>query len=271
MNRMNCEHNSSAAFQTRFPPPGTRVVILDPDGRNRTMLRTPADSAADFAVVLECQTWSDCAGVLDEMLPELLIARAELIPPEWSQVLDPNSIFPLVIVIGDGNAKISLASRMIDKMSLPLEAASIQESLTRARHEIFRRKAEELSFLLQHYAEHLAGSSNVRILGVRAENKLSNLNSANIRYLRADRNYVRIYTDSGSYEIRETISHIVSRLDLSRFARIHRSVIVNLSYVKDITWTNNVPNAVILEDGTTIGVSPNFRETLRSLTLRKDA
>ena len=270
MNGMDCEPSSSAAHQPSFPV-GTRLVILEPDDRCRGMLRKPADSASDFAIVVECQTWSDCGPLLEEMLPELLIARADLIPPEWLLALDPNSIFPLVIVVGDAGGKTGLASRIIDSLSLPLQLASIAESLNRARHEIFRRKAEELSYLLQHYAEHLNGSSHGHTLSVEPENKLTNVDPANILYLRADRNYVRVYTNSGSYEIRETMGRLMTSLDLGRFARIHRSVVVNLSYIRDITWAHSAPNAVILEDGTKMCVGPNFRDALRSVVLRKSA
>ena len=270
MNGMDCEPSSSAAHQSSFPV-GTRVLILDPDDRCRATLRQPADSLPDFAIVVECQTWSDCKSVLEEMLPELLIARADLISPDWLLALDPNSTFPLVIVVGDAGGETGLASRIIDRVSLPLQLASIAESLTRARHEIFRRKAEELSYLLQHYAEHLTGSSHGHTLSVEPEEKPTNLDQANIRYLRADRNYVRVHTTSGSYEIRETMRRLISRLDLSQFAQIHRSVVVNLSCIKDISWANDAPNSVVLEDGTKIYVGPNFRDELRSLTLRKSA
>src|SRR5208283_1613969 len=152
MDGMNCEHRTSATLRRSFPPPGARVVILDPDYRNRSMLGTSVDSATDFAVVVECQTWSDCERALDDMLPELLIARADLVPVRWSQSLNPSSIFPLVIVVGGPAAETGPELRTIGKLSLPLQATSIKESMIRARHEIFRRKTEELSCLLQHYA-----------------------------------------------------------------------------------------------------------------------
>src|SRR5690349_24396595 len=53
----------------------------------------------------------------------------------------------------------------------------------------------------------------------------------------AERNYVVLHQRGGSHLMREPISRIAARLDAYGFIRIHRSVVVNASYVEEIrSW-----------------------------------
>jgi two-component system, LytTR family, response regulator len=55
-----------------------------------------------------------------------------------------------------------------------------------------------------------------------------------VDWIEAAGNYVRLHLGADSYLFRETMNHMESRLGARRFARIHRSRIVNTERIKEL-------------------------------------
>jgi two-component system LytT family response regulator len=81
----------------------------------------------------------------------------------------------------------------------------------------------------------------------------------------ADGNYVKVFTIMGAHHIRETMAGIESRLDPARFARIHRSEIVNVDFVKEIQPFFHGDSIVILKSGEELRVSRRYQDRLLRL------
>ena len=79
-------------------------------------------------------------------------------------------------------------------------------------------------------------------------------------------NYVRLHVGTTSHLIRETLRDLGSRLDPSRFPRIHRCTIVNLDRVKEIQPWFSGDAVVILKDGKRLRLSRVFRSGFESAT-----
>jgi len=62
--------------------------------------------------------------------------------------------------------------------------------------------------------------------------------------------------------LRETMSHLESRLDSERFIRIHRSTIVNLSRVQEMEPYFHGDYIIRLKDGRTLTLSRTYRSRL---------
>jgi two-component system LytT family response regulator len=271
-----------AAASTLKPvsiPTGIRVVILEPDDYNRSKLRALFSGEREFVVVAECKSWLECHYAMQEMLPELLIARGELLPNEWSRTREPSFAFPVVIAVDQFEMPTGLAYGIIDRVSLPLEAEAVRRSIARARSEIFSRKAAELSYLLNCYSLESALGPDSGVLTepvdgsatAQADDDILPADLGSVLYLQADRNYVRVHTISGSYEVRETMNHVSSLLHPENFVRIHRSVIINLARLKDVVWFNDLPVSAILEGGARMRIGPNYRGTFRQVVPRQVA
>jgi DNA-binding LytR/AlgR family response regulator len=83
-------------------------------------------------------------------------------------------------------------------------------------------------------------------------------------------NYVRLHTKGKKHLIRETMRNVDERLastraSNARFARIHRSMIVNLARVREIKPTGGGEYAVVLADGTNLALSRGYRERVMAL------
>jgi len=65
------------------------------------------------------------------------------------------------------------------------------------------------------------------------------------------------------YPLRTTMAAIEPRLDPSRFARVHRSYMVNLDCIAEIEPLDTGDARVVMRDGATVPCSRRYRAALR--------
>ncbi len=84
-----------------------------------------------------------------------------------------------------------------------------------------------------------------------------------IEWLQAAGNYVNLRVRGHDYPLRSTIAGIEGKLDPQRFARIHRSYIVNLDQVASIEPLDSGDARIHLKDATALPCSRRYRADLR--------
>lgn len=90
--------------------------------------------------------------------------------------------------------------------------------------------------------------------------------AANIEWLQAQGNYVALHLRGHDYLLRATMAEIEARLDPARFARIHRSYIVNLDQVAEIEPQDDGDARIRMRDGGIVPCSRTYRHALRTGT-----
>jgi LytTr DNA-binding domain len=84
-----------------------------------------------------------------------------------------------------------------------------------------------------------------------------------IEWIQAAGNYANLHVRGRDYPLRSTIAGVQQRLDPQRFARVHRSYIVNLDLVAMIEPLETGDARLHLKDGTTLPCSRRYRSGLR--------
>jgi DNA-binding LytR/AlgR family response regulator len=77
-------------------------------------------------------------------------------------------------------------------------------------------------------------ATDISHMFIKVDGKLVRLNSDDILYIESMGDYVRFTTQERKYITHNTIKNIESRMDASRFMKVHRSYIVNLSQVEGL-------------------------------------
>lgn len=88
--------------------------------------------------------------------------------------------------------------------------------------------------------------------------------AGDIEWLQASGNYVNLRVRGHDYPLRSTIAGIESRLDPARFARVHRSYMVNLDQLQSIEQLDSGDAKLYLKDGAVVPCSRRYREALRA-------
>lgn len=242
-------------------PDGMRVVILEPNAENRGLLQRGLDELPGFHLVGESVTWDECISLLDIHLPELLITRTTSAAPNSAEFVS-ETVFPVVVGLRTKDCREALDCAF-ETVDIPLDPGSLRAAMERARTEIYRRKLDELSELLQRYMNFSRGIQRY-LTSVRIEDRRTpEIPAEHVMFMAADGNYVRVHTQANVYELRETMSGMTAKLDPAQFARVHRSFIVNRTHVRSVLRKDGTAICV-LTNGAEIPVGPNYRAEVNS-------
>jgi two-component system LytT family response regulator len=77
--------------------------------------------------------------------------------------------------------------------------------------------------------------------------------------------YVKLHVAGRVHLLREPLRSLAQRLDSSRFARVHRSAIVNLARVREIRVAAKGDHAIVLADATRLRLTRTRRRDLEAL------
>ena len=97
---------------------------------------------------------------------------------------------------------------------------------------------------------------------VRQGERLFFVATGEIVHLSAEGNYVRVHTAGAAHLIRGTLADLEARLDPKRFARIHRSGIVNIDAIRELRAHFHGDYIVVLKNGETVKLSRRYQERL---------
>lgn len=86
---------------------------------------------------------------------------------------------------------------------------------------------------------------------------------ADIDWIESARNNVILHVGAERYLHHETTSGVEARLSPNRFLRIHRSAIVRIDRIKELTPWFNGDYRVTLKDGTQLTLSESYRDRLK--------
>jgi two-component system response regulator AlgR len=83
------------------------------------------------------------------------------------------------------------------------------------------------------------------------------IRSADIGWIAADRDYMRLCMSDRNYLVHEAMQSLLQRLPGGLFIRIHRSAAVNRSFVRDIRRKGR-RRFIVMKDGTELTIGPSF-------------
>ena len=93
------------------------------------------------------------------------------------------------------------------------------------------------------------------------------VNINDISYLKSDAKYTGIYVGEKTYLVRLGLSELAERLDLQRFVRIHRSVMVNLDYVESMKADEQSQLQLQMRDGSVLLANRDASKMLRDMSI----
>jgi len=85
-----------------------------------------------------------------------------------------------------------------------------------------------------------------------------------IEWIEASGNYMNLHIARHVYPLRETMSNLEGKLNPKQFARIHRSTIVNLDFVKEIQASDSGDYNLTLSTGKSLKLSRRHREHVKA-------
>ncbi len=238
----------------------TRVLIVEDDSGMRAAFRSLIESEPDMEVIGEIGSGTEAIEAVRRLAPDLVLLDVEL--PDLNGIelmrrIGPDRIPAVIFVTGhEEYAAQAFQVNAFDYIVKPFTDQRFRATLDRVRRHLRRDNFQDLSERLTALLAEVRGKGNYPLrLWIRSRGQVHVLNVDEIEWVDADAKYSCVYLRGGeTHRLREPISRVEARLDPSRFARIHRSAIVNLDRVVEVI-SGGGSQTVVLKDGTRVPMS----------------
>ncbi len=104
-----------------------------------------------------------------------------------------------------------------------------------------------------------------RKIAIKAKGRILFIDPGEVVSVHAEGNYVLLKKESGSYLLRDSVSDVASKLESYGFIRIHRSVLVNASFVEEIRPVPTGDYELRIRNGEEYTVTRTYKKNLRAL------
>ncbi|MEJ2204363.1 MAG: LytTR family DNA-binding domain-containing protein [Gemmatimonadota bacterium] len=243
-----------------------RTVIVDDEPHARAKLRRFIEADGRMALVGEAGDGVEAVDVLESTRPDLVFLDIQMPEMDGFGVLaelDP-AVNPQVVFVTahDQHALKAFEVRALDYLLKPVDQERFAEAVHRAI-EAHGAGAEPdtRSVLSELPAERRALE---RFL-VRSRSRMMLVPASRVDWIGSASNYVELHCGTDTHLVRGTLQDLEERLDPSRFARIHRSTIVNLEQVKELHPWSHGDLMLVLRDGTELRLSRRYKDRLGSV------
>jgi two-component system, LytTR family, response regulator len=250
-----------------------RVLLVDDERLGNASLRGLLAEHDDVEVLGEALGGHAAIRLVRSLKPDLVFLDVQMPEVDGFGVLravGPESMPAVIFVTAyDAFAVKAFDVRAIDYLLKPVAADRFAQALDRARDALTRTRdaglERRLRALLDDHAAAAAGTPQAPTGGqllVRMGRRDVVVPVGDIDWVEAD-DYCAVLHIAGRRQIvRATLASLESQLDAAAFARIHRSAVVNLRFVRELRRHPVGGLTVVLLDGTELAVSRNRRAQL---------
>jgi len=251
-----------------------RAIIVDDEELGRRGVRARLAGAPDVEIVAECATGAAAIESIAALSPDLLFLDVEM--PELDgfgviEALASRELPYLVFVTAhDRFAARAFDVHAVDYVLKPIDDERFARTMVRVRKALaadalardpgFDRRVRAAVDEARRLTP--AAPQRCERIAVRNGGRVQLLAVDEIDWVEAAGDYVTLHAGKREHLLRETMGSIERRLDPDRFARIHRSTIVRIDRVAELTATDNGDYVVVLRGGKELKLSRGYRHAL---------
>jgi two-component system LytT family response regulator len=267
-----------------------RVLVVDDERLPRQRLLRLLEEIPNTMCVGECENGRTAVDAIESLLPDLVLLDVRMPGMgglDVARALTGHVPFIIFVTAFDEYALSAFEVHAIDYLLKPVERERFVAAIERARALVANTTAaqrhERLLALLQGEPALASDADGRPELGdasapvssgagdqttfprrflVKGDGQMYFVAVDDIDWVEAYGNYVRLHVGKGVHLIRETLGNIERKLDPGRFARVHRSSIVNLDRVARMDLWGAGDYVVLLKDGTKLKLSRWYRSRI---------
>jgi two-component system LytT family response regulator len=241
-----------------------RVLIADDEAAARRRVRRLLAHEPDVDVVGECADGAAAIDAIERERPHLAVLDVQMPERDGFAVVGAITadVLPAILFITayDAYAIRAFDVHAIDYLLKPFTADRFRVALARARVRIAARAPDAALLALKRTMP--AAPRYASRLPVRVGPRTFVVSVAEVDWVAAEDNYVRLHVNGREYLLRETLSMVEAQLDPDRFVRIHRSILVAVDRIAGWQSQSHGDAEVMLRDGTRLPVSRTWRDRL---------
>ena len=154
----------------------------------------------------------------------------------------------------------------IDYLLKPVTEERFGEALRRAKARLAAHNAEQASRQILGLLEALAAPSRpLKRLAVRGAGKTLFVEVAEVDWVQAAENYVELHVGGKGHLLHVTLNALERALDPELFLRVHRSILVNVSRIRELRAAEHGEYVIMLQGDVRLRSGRSYHEALKAL------
>jgi two-component system LytT family response regulator len=247
-----------------------RVLIVDDERLAQTALANVLSARSDVEHFDSANHASEALEKLATDSYDVLLLDINMLDLSGTELLDQlrerNRLLPSIVFV-TAHVELAVAAferHTVDYVLKPCSNKSINEALDRASR---RAKGERAAKLIEDLPQlQRLSRPGHPMIAIKAKGRILFINPGDVVAVQAEGNYVSLQRESDSYLLRESISRVAEKLKPYGFIRIHRSALVNISFVVEINPYSTGKYGLRVKGGKEYAVSNGYKKNLKPLT-----
>lgn len=239
-----------------------RTIIIDDEPLAAGIVQEFLADFSQFQVVEVCQDGFQGLKAIQHYKPDLIFLDVQMPKITGFEMLELLDEPPAVIFTTafDQYALKAFDAKALDYLLKPFSQARFKQAIDRFLENRLKDNNEEKP---ESDLNHLAEKSNRLV--VRVKNDIKIIPVQDVNFFEAEDDYVTIHTSGGKFLKKMTMKTLEESLDAGKFARVHRSFIINLNGITGIEPYERDTYLVKLKGGEKIPVSKTGYARLRQV------
>jgi len=234
-------------------PAPIRALVVDDEPLARRNVTLLLERDPDVAAIQECSSGAEAIAAIRSAMPDLLFLDVQMPECGGFDVLEMlGSEVPRALVFVTAHEDYALRAfeaGALDYLLKPFDDARFARALARAKEKV------------AHHAPQRARQPDRLV--IKEHGQVLFLDVATIDWVEAADYYACLHVGNATHMIRRTLAELEKDLGDERFARIHRSAIVNLDRVRELELQPGGECEVTLTTGARLPLSRRLRQGLQ--------
>jgi two-component system LytT family response regulator len=231
-----------------------RTILIDDESLARDVVKHYLNDFPDVEIVAECSDGFEGIKAITQHQPDFIFLDIQMPKINGFEMLELVENPPAVIFTTafDEYAIKAFEVNAIDYLLKPIEKVRFDQAVQKISSKLSSLDAVATQELLDSAA--MSPAQHNRVV-VKKNGVIKIIAVADIHYLEADDDYVKLSTTEGIFHKNKTMSFFERTLDPGQFIRIHRSYIINLAQVTRIELKEKDSYIVLLKSDIWLPVS----------------
>lgn len=238
-----------------------KVLVIDDEAASRSLIREYLSVYKEIEIAGECVNGPEAVDAITRQDPDLIFLDIQMPGLTGFEVLARIPTIPRIIFTTayDQYAIKAFDLNAVDYLLKPFTKSRFDEAIKRVLVQEQQPGVKQIAQTLPSYT----GTYPERIL-VESGKKMRSIHVNDIIYLKAEKDFTKMFTADNNYLSNSGIGILEQRLNPEMFCRIHRSYIVNVHAIKEL-YKDGANTYIVLSNNYEISVSRSYLDNVKRL------
>ena len=241
------------------------AVLIDDEPLARMLVKEYLQAFASITVAAECNDGFEGLKAIQQYKPDVVFLDVQMPKINGFEMLELIEEPPAIIFTTafDEYAMKAFEAHAVDYLLKPFSQERFNKAVSKLMAQPALLQHQKATDALVHDAPAMPAQADRVVVKIGGKIKIINL--AQIQYIEAADDYVKIHTNEGAFLKNKTMGFYENSLPAASFVRIHRSYLVNIQEITRIDPYEKESHLAILRSGAKIPVSKAGYVKLRSI------